>query len=157
MISIISAVGQNNEIGINNDLIWHIPNDLKFFKEKTTGHTIVMGSNTFKSLGRILPNRHHIVLSSKNDYPSEVEVYHDFKELLNYAKNTNEEIFIIGGAKIYRLFINYADQLYLTEINDVHEATAYFPEFNKDEYDKTILSEEETNGLQYKFTLYKRK
>ena len=79
--SIIAAVGKNNELGKNNDLIWHIKEDLQFFKNVTTGKTVIMGQNTFYSLPKMLPNRHHVVLSENNNFPPEVEVYHDLESL----------------------------------------------------------------------------
>ena len=117
MINIIAAVGKNNELGLNNQLLWHLPKDLKFFKEKTNNHIIVMGYNTFVSLGRLLPNRTHVVLSyNHNDFVDEVIHFSDYNELLKFIKN--KDVFIIGGASIYKLFIDIADNIYLTEIND---------------------------------------
>ena len=131
MFSIIAAIGKNNELGKNNGLIWHLPNDLKFFKEKTMNKKIIMGSTTFDSLGRLLPNREHIVLSYTTDYPKEVEVFNNMDDLLNKYENSNEEIFVIGGASIYKQFINYSNKLYLTEIDaECKDASVYFPNFN---------------------------
>lgn len=156
--SIIAAIGKNNELGKDNDLIWRLKNDLRFFREVTTGHTIIMGRKTFESLPKMLPNRKHIVLSSSEDFPSEVEVYKELKDLLESLKNSEEEIFIIGGGSIYKLFINYADKLYLTEIDASYkDADTYFPTFDKDNYDKEVLKEHEENGISYKHVLYKRK
>ena len=156
--SIIAAIGKNNELGKNNDLIWHLPGDLKFFKETTTGKTIIMGRKTFESLPKMLPNRHHIVISSSNNFPEEVEVYNNLEDLLNEKKDINDELFVIGGASIYRLFMDYADKLYLTEIDaECKDADAYFPAFNKEEWDKDILKENENNDIFYKHVLYKRK
>ena len=156
--SIIAAIGKNNELGKDNDLIWHLPNDLRFFKETTTGKTIIMGRRTFESLPRMLPNRHHIVLSSSTDFPEEVEVYKELKDLLEAYKDTNEELFVIGGASIYKLFIDYSDKLYLTEIDaECKDADAYFPEFDKSLYDKEIIKENSDDNIKYKHVLYKRK
>jgi len=156
--SIIAAIGKNNELGKDNDLIWRLKNDLKFFREVTTGHTIIMGRKTFESLPKMLPNRKHIVLSSSEDFPSEVEVYKELKDLLESLKNSEEEIFIIGGGSIYKLFIDYADKLYLTEIDaSYEEADTYFPTFDKNNYDREVLKENEENGILYKHVLYKRK
>ena len=155
--SIIAAVGKNNELGKNNGLIWHIPGDLKFFKETTTGKTIIMGRRTFESLPRMLPNRHHIVLSSSNDFPSEVSVYKDIKDLLNDYKDMDEELFVIGGASIYKLFLDYSNKLYLTEIDaSDKDADAYFPTFNKENYEQELLGENEDNGIKYKHVLYRK-
>ena len=156
MISIIAAIGKNNELGLNNDLIWHLPNDLKFFKEKTLNQNIVMGYNTFVSLGRVLPNRKHIVLSfEKVRLPLEVIQFNNLEDLNNYIKD--KDVFIIGGASMYKQFIDKADRLYLTEIDDTHKADVYFPNFDKSLFDKKILGTNSDNGINYTFTLYERK
>lgn len=156
MISIIAAIGKNNELGLNNDLIWHLPNDLKFFKEKTLNQNIVMGYNTFVSLGRILPNRKHIVLSfEKVRLPLEVIQFNNLEDLNNYIKD--KDVFIIGGASMYKQFIDKADRLYLTEIDNTHKADVYFPNFDKSLFDKKILGTNSDNGINYTFTLYERK
>ena len=156
--SIIAAIGKNNELGKDNNLIWHLPNDLKFFKETTTGKTIIMGRRTFESLPRMLPNRHHIVLSSSEDFPEEVTVYKTLEELLEDLKDKDEEMFIIGGASIYKTFIDYCDKMYLTLIDaECKEADAYFPPFDESDWDKELLKENEDNGIKYKHILYKRK
>ena len=156
--SIIAAVGKNLELGKNNDLIWHLPNDLKFFRSVTSGKTIVMGRRTFESLPKMLPNRKHVVISSSNNFPDEVLVFSNLDDLLNYFKNSDDEIFIIGGGSIYKLFIDYADKLYLTEIDEeCKDADTYFPEFNKEFYDKEIIASNSDNGISYNHVLYKRK
>lgn len=156
--SIIAAIGKNNELGVNNSLIWHLSGDLKFFKSVTSGKTIIMGRKTFESLPRMLPNRKHIVLSSSNEFPEGVIVYNNLEDLLNDFKDSNEEIFIIGGASIYKLFIDKSDKLYLTKINESYDnADAYFPSFNENDFDEEILGENEDNNIQYKHVLYKRK
>ena len=158
MFSIIAAVGKNNELGKDNKLIWHLPNDLKFFKEKTMNKKIIMGSNTFKSLPRLLPHREHIVLSSKNDYPNEVKVFHNINDLINEYKNLKEEIFIIGGSSLYKEFIDIVGRMYLTEIDaECKSADVYFPLFNKNNWDKEMLASNMDNGISYKHVLYKRK
>ena len=157
---LIGAIGKNGELGKNNKLIWYIPDDLKFFKENTINHTIVMGYNTFISLPKLLVKRKHIVLTRKTDLnlPSEVTIFHDKESVLEYAKNHNDDIFIIGGASIYTQFINESDRMILTEINESDkEADAYFPNFNVLSWDKEILSEKEYEGISYKHVLYKRK
>ena len=156
--SIIAAIGKNRELGKDNDLIWHLPNDLKFFRQVTSNHTIVMGRNTFESLPRMLPNRKHIVLTSRDGLPSEVEVYRELKQILEKYKDTEEEIFIIGGASIYTQFLEYSSKLYLTEIDAEEEtASVYFPEFDQQQYDREVLQENEDNGISYKHVLYIKK
>ena len=156
--TIIAAIGKNRELGKDNNLIWHLPGDLKFFKETTTGHSIIMGRKTLESLPKLLPNRHHIVLSSSNDFTSEIEHYKTLKELLNNLKDKNEEFFVIGGASIYKEFIDIVDKMYLTEIEaECNDADAYFPEFNKNEWNREVLKESTDNNIPYKHVLYKKK
>lgn len=157
MYTIIAAIGKNRELGRDNKLLWSLKGDLKFFKEKTTNHTIIMGRKTFESLGRLLPNRKHIVISSSNDFPEEVDVYNNIESLLSHYKDTSEELFIIGGAKIYSEFIDYATKMYLTLVDGEFDADVYFPMFDESEWTKTVLSENEENGLKYKHVLYEKK
>ena len=155
-LSMIAAVGKGNELGKNNGLIWNIPNDLKFFKEKTIGKTVVMGANTFYSIGKPLPQRNNIVITHQNI--DKVLIYKSIREFLIDYKNKKEEVFIIGGASIYKEFIDYASKLYLTEIDaSDKEADTYFPEFNKQLYEKIILDKNEENGIKYTHTMYKKK
>ena len=156
--SIIAAIGKNNELGKDNDLIWHLKEDMKFFKETTMGHPVVMGRKTFESLPKVLPGRTNIVLSRSNNFPEEVLVFKNIDELNDYYKNNNEEIFIIGGASIYNKFINLSDKLYLTLIDDeCKDADTYFPSFDENDYYKEILSEVHEEDICYKHVLYKRK
>ena len=156
---LIGAIGKNNELGKNNKLIWYIPDDLKFFKDTTINHTIVMGYNTFISLPKLLVDRKHIVLTHKDIiFPDGVIVFSNKESVLNYAKNTNEEIFIIGGASLYSEFINESDKMILTEIDAIDkDADVYFPDFNKREWDKRVLKEGKYKELKYKHVEYKRK
>ena len=155
--SIIAAIGKNKKKKKNDKLIWNLPNDLKFFKEMTTGKTIIMGRRTFDSLPRMLPNRHHVVLSLSNDFPNEVEVFRDINHLLEKYKDSNEELFVIGGASIFTLFLDYCDKLYLTEIEATDkDADVYFPEFDKSNYESELLKENEDNGIKYKHILYRK-
>ena len=149
--SIIAAIGKNRELGKDNDLIWHLPNDLKFFKEMTNNHAIIMGRKTFESLPRMLPNRKHIVLTSSDNLPSEVEVYKELKQILESYRDSQEEIFIIGGASIYSQFLEHSDKMYLTEIDQEDKnADVFFPEFNPDDYTSELIKENEDNGIKYK-------
>ncbi len=155
--SIIAAIGKNRELGKDNNLIWRLPNDLKFFREVTNGKTIIMGRKTFYSLPKMLPNRKHVVISSSNNFNSEVKVYNNLEELLEDYKDSNEELFVIGGGSIYKLFIDIADNLYLTEIDaECSTASVYFPEFDKNNYEKIVLKENEDDGIKYKHVLYKK-
>ena len=131
MISVIAAVAKNRAIGFENKLIYWLPNDLKRFKALTTGHTIIMGRNTFLSLPKgALPNRRNIVLSrSTKDFPG-CDVYSSLEEALKHC-TPDEDIYIIGGASVYRQALKIADRLCLTEINDTPEkADTFFPPYD---------------------------
>jgi len=157
MISIIAAIGKNRELGRGNDLIWHIKEDLKNFKNLTMGKYIVMGKNTYESLPKHLEGRKYIVLSSSL---SEIEnglLFNDFNKLLEFIKDVDEEVMIIGGASIYKLFLPFADKLYLTEIDSEEKADVYFPDFNKEDCECNVVSTNEVDGLKYSFVIYERK
>lgn len=158
MFSIIVAIGKNNEIGKNNKLLWHIPEDLKKFKEITLGKTVVMGRNTFKSIGKILPNRNNIVLS-KNlqniNNKKNLEICDDFSKIIKKYKNSVEEVFIIGGAQIYKkaLELGIVEKLYISHIDfSDDEADTYFPEIDYNLWKK--VKEEKYEG--WKFCIYKK-
>lgn len=158
MISIIAAIGKNNELGLNNKLIWHLSGDMKFFKTITSGKTVIMGRKCFESLPNLLPNRKNIIITSNPNYKvSGAEVINSFKDAINYIENSTEDIFIIGGAKIYEEFLPYVENIYLTEINAESNADVYFPIFNKDEYDKEILATNEEKDIKYNTCLYRKK
>lgn len=155
MISMIAVIGKNNELGLNNKLLWHLPNDLKFFKKVTLNHTVIMGKNTYLSIGRKLPNRVNIVLSTTLT-SNEVIVCKNLKEALKYIKD-DEEVFIIGGEKVYELFLPYADNLYLTEVDKNAEADAYFPFFDKTLYERRVLDKNNDGDINYEHVLYVRR
>ena len=162
MLSIIVAKASNNIIGKDNQLIWHIPDDLKRFKSLTTNHTIIMGRKTFESLGRVLPNRHHIVLCNDkklNINDENVEIVSDISLLDKYI-NDEKEHFIIGGATIYRLLMPYANKMYITEIEKDFEGDVTFPNVDMNiwkvtEEEQGPVSEE--NNFTYKYVTYERK
>ena len=157
-LTIIAAIGKNNELGYKNDLIWHLPDDLKFFREKTTGKTIVMGYNTFLSLPKLLPNRKHIVLSSDKLDIKDVTSFTNLEDLIKFIKEIDEEVFIIGGASIYKQFVGLVDKMYLTEVeSEFKEADVYFPKFNKDEWERIELLENENNNIKFKHIEYRKK
>jgi dihydrofolate reductase len=152
MISMICAVGKNREIGFQNRLLWNLPKDLKNFKDITSGHTVIMGQKTFESIGKALPGRKNIVLSlNPNFKPENCKISSDLIGLANECKALEEEVFIIGGASIYKQFLPYADTLYLTLVDDAPQADVFFPDFS--EFKKVISESEiqEENGIKYKF------
>lgn len=157
-ITLIAAIGKNRELGKNNDLIWSIPEDLKFFRENTVGKPIVMGLNTLNSLPRLLPNRRHIVLSHvKEDLDPAITVFYNLDDLLEYILSLDEEVMIIGGASIYGQFIDHADKMLLTEINEEAMADVYFPEFSYDDWDREVLSSHIHEDIEYNHVAYTRK
>lgn len=157
MISMIAAIGKNNELGKNNDLIWHLKEDMKFFKKKTMNHNVVMGRKTYESLPGGLPGRKIIVLSTK-PVDKEVIVFDNINNIVDKYKNNEEEIFICGGASIYKQFLPYADKLYLTEIDsEDKEADTFFPEFQKDNWNKSLIEEHNQKDIKYAMYLYERK
>ena len=162
MLSIIVAIAKNNVIGKDNKLIWHLPEDLKRFKRLTTGHNIIMGRKTFESLGRVLPNRKHIVLCNdmKLDINDEnVEIIDSIDKLKQYEE-AEEESFIIGGATIYKLLLPKADKLYITKINQEFEGDVYFPEIDENVW-KVVETEkgikDEKNPYDYEYVTYVKK
>ncbi len=158
-IIIIAAIGANKELGYDNGLIWRIKEDLAFFKRKTEYHTIVMGRKTFESLPGMLSNRRHIVITSTiNDLGSEVIVCNDLESLLALLETIDDEIYIIGGSSIYRLFIDKADEMILTEIEDeFSRADAYFPDFNLDDWNVETVGEFSDEKTKYLRKVYSRK
>ena len=158
-ITMIAAVGKNLELGKNNQLIWHLKKDLQFFKNQTIHKPIVMGSKTFYSLPKLLPERKHIILTRQNlTLPEEVQIVHSKEELLEYIKNLNQEVMIIGGASIYSQLLNDADKMILTEIDaEDKEADAFFPKYNKEDWIQELLEEEQEKDISYKHLVYTRK
>ncbi len=158
-LSIIAAVGQNYELGKDNNLLWHFKGDMQFFKEITLGHTIIMGRKTFESLPKLLPERKHIVLSRSNIDIPKVEIYHDIAHFLKSYQSSDEEIFNIGGASVYKALLDYTEKIYLTEIEDSAEADTYFPKFNKNDFYIKILEnkQDKQTQIKYRHVLYKRR
>lgn len=161
MLSIIVAVAKNNVIGKDNQLIWHLPEDLKRFKRLTTNHTIIMGRKTFESLGRVLPNRKHVILcndAEMNIDDENVEILDDISKLKKY-KDSEEENFVLGGATIYKLLMPYADKMYVTHIKEEFEGDVYFPEISEKDWKITEREKglrDEKNPFDYEYVTYER-
>lgn len=157
-ISMIAAVGKNLELGKNNDLIWHFKEDMKFFKETTMGHPVIMGRKTFESLPKALPGRKNIVISANPEYKADgAEVVTSVEEAIKLAEAENTDAFVIGGGRIYTEFLQYADNLYLTEINaECPDADTYFPDFNKSDYIKEIVNFYDVDGTEFYHVIYKK-
>ena len=158
---IIAAVSDNWAIGKDNKMPWHIPADLYWFKEVTTGHPVIMGSNTYKSIGKPLPNRTNIVISHK--YISGVVMAHNLKEAYSIAEKIDDQCFIIGGAQIYKSAINDADELYVTHVHTiVEDADTFFPEIDPEKWEATenktkVMRSGGIGGVKYQMIIYKRK
>lgn len=140
MIIMIAAVAENNALGKNNELVWHLPNDFKRFKALTTGHHIIMGRKTFESFPKPLPNRTHVIITRQKDYnPKDCIVVNTIEKALAVCPE-NETSFIIGGGEIYNLALPFTDQLEITRVHHSFEADAFFPEINPN-YWKEVQNE----------------
>ena len=162
MINIIAAIGENNELGYKNNLLCYLPRDLKHFKELTSGHTVIMGSKTWESLPKKpLPNRKNIVLTRKNIQIDGAEVVNTKDEIFEIIKKEEKDVFIIGGASLYELFLPYADKLYLTKIVSNFFADVWFPIIDYEKWevsDIEFVSKDEKNEYDIYFkTLTKKR
>jgi dihydrofolate reductase len=134
----VAAYAQNRVIGRNNELVWRLPKDFKHFKDLTIGHPIIMGRKTFESLGKPLANRTSIIITRNSQYQQEgCIVVHSLEEALSEAKQLDEQIFIIGGAEIYKQALPISDLMYLTEVKASPEGDSFFPEFSINEWKET--------------------
>lgn len=161
MLTLIAAVSDNNVIGKNNDLIWHLPNDFKRFKKLTTGHQIIMGRKTFESLPGLLPNRTHIVISRKRDLTiNKCKVVTSLKNAIRLAYASDTNPYIIGGGEIYKQAITIADKLEITRVHTSVEGDTFFPEI-----DPTIwqliteknIKKDDSHKYDYSYLTYERK
>lgn len=140
-VTLIAAAGENNELGKDSDLVWHLPDDFKRFKRLTTGHAIIMGRKTFETFPDLLPNRRHIIITRKENYhPEGATVVHSLEEALEAAKD-DEQPFVIGGGEIYKLSMEKADSIELTRVHGTFDADTYFPELDENKW-KLVSSEE---------------
>lgn len=165
-ISIIVAAARNGVIGKDNQLPWHLPQDLQYFKALTTGKPIIMGRKTFESIGRPLPNRTNIVITRNSDWQNDklivcgnlADAIAQAKRVLSLKDNLSAEIMIIGGAEIYRAALPIADRVYLTWINRDVEGDARFPELSQSEWILEKVKAGETNAAEsHEFRIYERK
>ena len=158
-ISIIVAISENNAIGKDNQLLWHLPADLKHFKEITTGHTIIMGRKTYDSIGKPLPNRRSIVITRNSELTIEgVEVVTSLDDAIALCAQ-DEEVFIIGGAEIYQQSLPVTNRIYLTRVHQKYDADAFFPTLNPEawrEIDSITYQADEKNSVAYTFSTLER-
>jgi dihydrofolate reductase len=151
MLTLIAAASENNALGKDNDLVWHLPDDFKRFKALTSGHFIIMGRKTFESFPKPLPNRTHVIITRQNDYdvPEGCIVVNSLKKAIEVCPE-NEEIFIIGGGQIYKQSIEIADKIELTRVHTTVEADAFFPEIDEDVWE-VIQSEYHPKDEKHKY------
>lgn len=160
MITIIAAVAKNNALGKNNDLLWHLPNDFKRFKELTSGHYIIMGRKTFESFPKPLPNRTHVVISRQKNYAPEGCIVVDSLENGIKTCPKNEDLFIIGGGEIYKQSINIVDKLDITRVHENFEAEVFFPEIDMNIWkleSEDFHEKDEKHKYDYSFESYIKK
>ncbi|WP_449536640.1 dihydrofolate reductase [Ferdinandcohnia sp. Marseille-Q9671] len=160
MISLLLAMDKNQLIGKDNDLPWRLPADLAYFKRVTMGHPIIMGRKTYDSIGRPLPGRENIIVTRDKTYHAEgCKVIHSIEEIVTLSENTEQELFVIGGAEIFKEILPYSDRLYITEIEEEFEGDTYFPAFDKADW-KVISKEkgikDEKNQYDYTFLVYEK-
>lgn len=160
MITVIAAVAENNALGKENQLLWHLPDDFKRFKTLTSGHYIIMGRKTFESFPKPLPNRTHVIISRQANYqPEGCIVVNSLEQAIEACPKT-EEVFIIGGGEIYRQSIAVADKLDLTKVHATFEADTNFPEFDLSEW-QLVFEEyhpkDERHDFAFTFQTYLRK
>jgi len=161
MLSIVVAKAKNNIIGKDNKLLWHLSDDLKRFKALTTGHTIIMGRKTFESLGRVLPNRKHIVFSNNPDFKvndENVEVVHSLLQIQEYIES-EDEAFVIGGAMMYNFLMPYVSKMYVTEIEKEFEGDTFFPRIDDKKWKEVSREkgpEDGENNFEYNYVVYQK-
>ena len=160
MISLMVAHDPNRVIGINNDLPWHIPEDLAYFKKTTMGKAIIMGRKTYESIGRPLPGRLSIILTRNKDYKTDpgVVIVHTLEDALTEARAYAEEVMIIGGAEIFKLSMDVANRLYITKIEEAFDGDTFFPAYDEG---WTLIEETEIitskTGTQFSYLTYVKK
>jgi dihydrofolate reductase len=160
MITIIAAVAENNALGKNNDLLWHLPNDFKRFKELTSGHYIIMGRKTFESFPKPLPNRTHVIISRQKSFALEGCLVVDSIEKAISKCPVNEDLFIIGGGEIYKQSINLADKLDITKVHENFDAEIFFPEIDMNIWkldSEEFHSKDEKHKYDFSFLSYSKK
>jgi len=159
MLSIIAAIAENQVIGKDNKLVWHLPEDMKFFKNTTMGHTLIMGRKTFESFGKPLPGRKSIVITRNTDYSYEgITVVNSLDKAISVAP-LNEEVFIAGGAGIYKMALDIADRMYLTVVHHQFEGDTFFPEIDFSKWklvSERRYSADDKNKFSMSFRIFER-
>lgn len=161
MLTLVAAAAENNALGKSNQMIWHLPDDFKHFKNLTSHHYIIMGRKTFESFPKPLPNRTHIIITRQKNYdvPENCIVVNSLSEAIELVKKETES-FVIGGGEIYRQTLPYADKIELTRIHHSFDADAFFPEFSKEEWDlirEAFHPQDEKHAYSFTFQTFIRK
>lgn len=160
MLTMIAAAAENNALGKDNDLVWHLPDDFKRFKLLTSGHHIIMGRKTFESFPKPLPNRTHVIITRKDDYkPDEAIVVNSLEEAVKVSK-LDEQPFIIGGGEIYKLGMDIADRIELTRVHAEFEADTFFPEIEDSEWElvkEQFHDKDEKHDHSFTYLTYERR
>jgi len=152
----IACVSKDGGLGKDGELLWHIPEDMKFFRETTQGSTVIMGRKTFDSIGRALPGRRNVVLSSSKGTQTDVE-WCKRDELDEVLGHTSGKKFIIGGASLYTMFLPEAERIYLTEVDAMKPADTWFPKFDQDEWRRKVIQKGEHDDIKYEIVEYTRR
>jgi dihydrofolate reductase len=158
MITIIAAIAENNALGKDGDLVWHLPDDFKRFKKLTTGHHIIMGRKTFESFPKPLPNRTHVIITRQTNYhPEGAHIVHNLDDALDFAA-ADKNIFIIGGGEIYKLAMNSATAMELTRVHGTFpEADTFFPEIDENQWELTDIkshSKDDKHAYSFDYLTY---
>jgi dihydrofolate reductase len=159
IVSIVVAISENHAIGKDNKLLWYLPNDLKHFKEITSGHTVIMGRKTYESVGKPLPNRRNIIITRQNITIEGCEVVNSIEAALALCAD-EAEVFIVGGAEIYKQSMHLTDRIYLTIVHKDFDGDSYFPEINPNNWRETAREDHEPdakNALPYSFITFKKR
>jgi dihydrofolate reductase len=163
IVSAIVAMGKNREIGLNNQLLWRLPADLKMFKERTLGHALIMGRKTYESIGRPLPGRTTLVVSrstTSSDYPEGVEAFKSLEACLKYGEEQGfSEVFVCGGGEIYQSSVKCLEKLYLSQVDYEGKADTYFPQLEQSEWKRgeaEFFEKNEKNLLDFSFSIWER-
>ncbi len=160
LVSAIVAAAENNAIGKDNQLLWHLPNDLRFFKRTTTGHPVIMGRKTYESVGKLLPNRRNIIITRQAAYAVEgADVVHSLAAALESCAG-EQEVFVVGGAEIYQQALPVTDRIYLTRVHAALPGDSFFPELDEREW-RSVSEEshpaDERHAYGYTFGIYERR
>lgn len=156
-LTLIACVSADLGLGKDGTLLWQLKPDMQFFRQTTSGHVVVMGSNTYRSIGRPLPNRDNIVLSRSELADPGIKVFHDRASLDHFLAGISEKKFIIGGASLYQMYLDVADKLLLTEVQGTKTADVFFPEFDKSQFARKVLQDAEYGNVKFQIVEYTRR